>query len=241
MDLVVPDKTKSIQQNAIEPWSKPHYRTQLAELKRLAKRQVRLDVPWADLTRRGARVRHRRGWRGLGRGQGLFPLARAQEVQSPRSRLPQPVSRLPDLSGLPRRAPAPRGARRTRRRPHHRHRLRPDRPRGGDIFRDAGALGKGNRHCRQGAAGNPQAARVPARCRAGLPDARSPVVDALGRGVAAHQSRHLAGLSAGRHALRARRAVGGTALARQRSAHRDPRASCATRATRSWSSSTTPT
>ena len=36
MDLVVPDPAKSIQQGAIEPWSKPHYRAQLAELKRAA-------------------------------------------------------------------------------------------------------------------------------------------------------------------------------------------------------------
>jgi excinuclease ABC subunit A len=51
MDLVVPDPSKSIQQNAIEPWSKPHYRAQLAELKRAAKGgSVRLDVPWAQLT-----------------------------------------------------------------------------------------------------------------------------------------------------------------------------------------------
>jgi excinuclease ABC subunit A len=50
MDLVVPDASKSIQQNAIEPWSKPHYRAQLAELKRAAKKRVRLDVPWANLT-----------------------------------------------------------------------------------------------------------------------------------------------------------------------------------------------
>jgi excinuclease ABC subunit A len=50
MDLVVPDRTKSIQQNAIEPWSKPHYRTQLAELKRVARKRVRLDVPWSELT-----------------------------------------------------------------------------------------------------------------------------------------------------------------------------------------------
>ena len=49
MDLVVPDPAKSIQQNAIEPWSKPHYRAQLAELKRVAKKRVRLDVPWAEL------------------------------------------------------------------------------------------------------------------------------------------------------------------------------------------------
>ncbi len=51
MNLVVPDPSKSIAQNAIEPWSKPHYRSQLAELKRAAKKgRVRLDVPWADLT-----------------------------------------------------------------------------------------------------------------------------------------------------------------------------------------------
>jgi excinuclease ABC subunit A len=51
MSLVVPDPSKSIQQNAIEPWSKPHYRSQLAELKRAAKAgTVRLDVPWAELT-----------------------------------------------------------------------------------------------------------------------------------------------------------------------------------------------
>jgi excinuclease ABC subunit A len=51
MALVVPDPAKSIQQNAIEPWGKPHYRSQLAELKRAArKRGLRLDVPWSSLT-----------------------------------------------------------------------------------------------------------------------------------------------------------------------------------------------
>jgi excinuclease ABC subunit A len=49
MALVVPDASKSIQQNAIEPWSKPHYRAQLAELKRVARKRVRLDVPWSGL------------------------------------------------------------------------------------------------------------------------------------------------------------------------------------------------
>jgi excinuclease ABC subunit A len=51
MELVVPDSTKSINQGAIEPWSKPHYRSQLAELKRAARKNgTRLDVPWSDLT-----------------------------------------------------------------------------------------------------------------------------------------------------------------------------------------------
>ncbi len=51
MNLVVPDPTKSIAQNAIEPWSKPHYRSHLADLKRAAKpRGIRLDTPWVELT-----------------------------------------------------------------------------------------------------------------------------------------------------------------------------------------------
>src|SRR5260221_701320 len=57
MDLVVPDPSKSIQQGAIEPWSKPHYRAQLAELKRAAKREmIRLDVPWSELSDEEKRV-----------------------------------------------------------------------------------------------------------------------------------------------------------------------------------------
>jgi excinuclease ABC subunit A len=50
MSLVVPDPAKSINQGAIEPWSKPHYRSHLAELKRTAKKSgLRLDVPWSEL------------------------------------------------------------------------------------------------------------------------------------------------------------------------------------------------
>ena len=51
LELVVPDQAKSINQGAIEPWTKPHYRSQLAELKRATKtKRVRMDVAWADLT-----------------------------------------------------------------------------------------------------------------------------------------------------------------------------------------------
>jgi len=50
MALVIPDPSKSINQGAIEPWSKPHYRSQLAELKRAARKTgIRLDVPWSEL------------------------------------------------------------------------------------------------------------------------------------------------------------------------------------------------
>ena len=51
MDLVVPDSSKSVQQNAIEPWSKPHYRSHLAALKKAARpRGVRMNVPWSELS-----------------------------------------------------------------------------------------------------------------------------------------------------------------------------------------------
>ena len=50
LNLVVPDQEKSIQQNAIEPWTKPHYRSHLADLKRAAKTKgVSLTTPWRDL------------------------------------------------------------------------------------------------------------------------------------------------------------------------------------------------
>ncbi len=51
LDLVVPDPSRSINENAIEPWSKPHYRWHLAALKRAARAHgVRLDVPWSALS-----------------------------------------------------------------------------------------------------------------------------------------------------------------------------------------------
>ena len=57
MDLVVPDKTKSIQQGAIEPWTKVHYRAQLAALKRAAKHAgIPLDVPWDHLDEREKQI-----------------------------------------------------------------------------------------------------------------------------------------------------------------------------------------
>jgi excinuclease ABC subunit A len=50
LDLVVPDKDKTLAEGAIEPWSKPHYRSVQDDLRRFARRRgVRMDVPWADL------------------------------------------------------------------------------------------------------------------------------------------------------------------------------------------------
>jgi excinuclease ABC subunit A len=50
LDLVIPDKSKTLNQGAIEPWTKPKYRPLFTELKRFAKQaDIPLDVPWAEL------------------------------------------------------------------------------------------------------------------------------------------------------------------------------------------------
>ena len=50
LDLVIPDKSKSLNQGAIEPWTKPKYRPLAAEMKRFAKQEnIPLEVPWEDL------------------------------------------------------------------------------------------------------------------------------------------------------------------------------------------------
>jgi excinuclease ABC subunit A len=50
LDLVIPDKTLTLNQGAIEPWTKPKYRSLLADLKRFARETgIPMDVPWHDL------------------------------------------------------------------------------------------------------------------------------------------------------------------------------------------------
>jgi excinuclease ABC subunit A len=50
LDLVIPDKTKTLGEGAIDPWNKPKYRPLFAEMKRFAKQsEIPLDVSWAEL------------------------------------------------------------------------------------------------------------------------------------------------------------------------------------------------
>ncbi|HME36280.1 MAG TPA: excinuclease ABC subunit UvrA [Candidatus Sulfotelmatobacter sp.] len=50
LDLVIPDKMKTLSECPIEPWTKPKYRPLFTDLKRFAKQAgIPLDVPWADL------------------------------------------------------------------------------------------------------------------------------------------------------------------------------------------------
>ncbi|MCE5309452.1 MAG: excinuclease ABC subunit UvrA [Acidobacteriales bacterium] len=50
LDLIVPDPSLTLADGAIDPWTKPQYRWNYGELKRLGRGKVRLDVPWMDLT-----------------------------------------------------------------------------------------------------------------------------------------------------------------------------------------------
>ena len=50
LDLVIPDKTRTLGEGAIEPWTKPKYRPLFTDLKRYAKQvEIPLDVPWEEL------------------------------------------------------------------------------------------------------------------------------------------------------------------------------------------------
>ena len=52
LDLVIPDKSLTLSQGAVEPWTKPKYKPLFNELKRYAKSAgIPLDVPWAELDR----------------------------------------------------------------------------------------------------------------------------------------------------------------------------------------------
>ena len=50
LELVIPDKSKSLAEGAIDPWNKPRYRSMFTEMKRLARqRGIPLDIPFSRL------------------------------------------------------------------------------------------------------------------------------------------------------------------------------------------------
>ncbi len=50
LDLVIPDKSKTLNEGAIEPWTKPKYRSLATEMKRFARQAgIPVDVPWTEL------------------------------------------------------------------------------------------------------------------------------------------------------------------------------------------------
>ncbi len=50
LDRIIPDKSRTLNDGAIDPWVKPKYRPMFGELRRAAKeKNIPLDVPWRDL------------------------------------------------------------------------------------------------------------------------------------------------------------------------------------------------
>jgi excinuclease ABC subunit A len=50
LDLVIPDKSKTLNEGAIEPWTKPKYRPLFTELKRFARlMRIPMDEPWEEI------------------------------------------------------------------------------------------------------------------------------------------------------------------------------------------------
>jgi excinuclease ABC subunit A len=51
LDLIIPDKSKTLGDGAIEPWTRPKYRAYFTDFKKAAKQyDIPLDTPWFDLT-----------------------------------------------------------------------------------------------------------------------------------------------------------------------------------------------
>ncbi|HSM87125.1 MAG TPA: hypothetical protein VLT16_13280, partial [Candidatus Limnocylindrales bacterium] len=66
MSLVIPDSSKTLAEGAIEPWTKPKYRSLQTDLRKFARQKgVPMDVPWQDLDREQQQM--------VMEGEGKFP------------------------------------------------------------------------------------------------------------------------------------------------------------------------
>ncbi len=216
MDRVIPDKTLSLDEGAVEPWTKPQIPLLAGRISRSTPRALRFGrAAFCDLTPGGARQARRFH-------PPLLRLPGNQEVQAARARVSEPLPRLRAVPGMPGRAAAQGSAVRARGREEpgrsgaHEHR------RGARVLRRAGAGAGRERHRRQDSGRDPAAAEVPERRGAGIPHAGPAVVHAFRRRGAAHPTGHLPGLAAGGRVLRAGRAFHRAAQPRHRAADPHP-------------------
>ena len=112
LDLVIPDKSKSLAAGAVNPWTKPRYRNiQNRLLQFAAREQIPVDVPWEELPE-SSKEKIINGSRKFPGHSGLFRLSRSEEVQNARPHFHQQVSGIRNLPGMPWRPVAAGGARR---------------------------------------------------------------------------------------------------------------------------------
>ena len=141
MDLIVPDRTKSIREGAIAPWNSPAYMHELDELMALADDyDIPVDVPFSELDERQVRlIAEGVPERKFGGLAGFFDwLQRRKYKMHIRVFLSRWRSyrTCPACGGAP--APA-RGAGHARRRPEHRRGLGDEDPRRGRVLSASGA------------------------------------------------------------------------------------------------------
>ena len=66
LNLVIPDSYKTLSEGAIEPWTKPKYRSYFSDLKKFARQEgIPMDVPWRELEREQQQL--------ILQGDGRFP------------------------------------------------------------------------------------------------------------------------------------------------------------------------
>ena len=109
---IVPDRSKSIRDGAIAPWSTPAYERLLQELAAIVQQAWRPD-------RRAIQSAHAEQVAAVIEGQpdagfpgraGFLARLERKRLEDARPGLPQPVEALPALPGLPRASASPRGA-----------------------------------------------------------------------------------------------------------------------------------
>ncbi len=111
LNLIIPDKQKTLNDGAIDPWTRPKYRPYQSELRKAAHAAWHsaghavegTDAGAAVVRARWARIFPRRAW--------LLRFSGAQEIQAARARDAEQVSRLCDVPGVQRNAAARRSAR----------------------------------------------------------------------------------------------------------------------------------
>ena len=140
--LIIPDRSKTLAQDAVAPWASGKYRSLHGEMMKAAKAAgVPTNVPWFDLTEAQKDI--------IKDGSGSFPGIRGffRELDRKKYKLhvrvfPLEVSRLRPLPGVQGHTPPRRGSRRPAQRPQHlRGRLPHHQGRHG-ILRSASALAR---------------------------------------------------------------------------------------------------
>ncbi len=209
MDRVIPDKSLSLDEGAVDPWTKPKYRSWLGNFKKSVKAvRFRRSVLRVDRTASARPTyefirrffdhletkkykMHVRVFLSRYRGYALCPECKGARLRKEALYVRVGGKNLAEV-------------------------VRMNIAEAQRFFLSLELSPEETRHRRQDPGRDPAAAEVPERRRPGLSHARSAVLDAFGRRSAAHPTRHVPGLAPGGRMLRARRAVDRPAQPRHR-------------------------